>query len=131
MKLALLKIDHIDECEVGKVIRIPTAGIAFEYKGQTIHSLEPVKIEMDHSGMFKNIVRDVKFEIYTDQSVFVSGQIATASLFNILADEDVQKVIYTELAKRCKVVPMFPIIDERKLFAMEYEYMYRELMGVQ
>lgn len=129
MKLAFLKIDAIIEKQDHKIIKIPDGGIVFQHKAETISLAEPIEIKMTHCGNFINIVRYVPFALYTDQSLNVV-QLTRASLFSILAHEDVQRAIYSELPKRCKVVPFYRQIDERALFASEYKNTYEQLLGV-
>lgn len=130
MNLAFFKIDRIIENQDHKVIQIPAGGIQFEYKGQTIQSMEPVQIEMNHEGIFHNTMRYMNFAVYTDKSLFASGQLMYESVFSVVAHEEVQRAIYKEIAKRCKVVPMYKVIDEGALIAREYEAAYAQLMGV-
>lgn len=54
----------------------------------------------------------------------------TQSVFSVVAHEEVQRAIYKEIAMRCKVVPMYKPVNERELFAREYEAAYAQLMGV-
>ncbi|WP_341320847.1 molecular chaperone [Solibacillus sp. FSL H8-0523] len=130
MKLVFLKIDRIVETADTKFIEIPAGGIQFEMRGQAIQSMEPVAIEMAHDGMFKNIIRNINFAVYTDQSLNASGQVMHESMFSVVAHEDVQRAIHKELAKRCKVVPMFRPIDTNELFCREFERAYEDLVGV-
>lgn len=130
MNLAFLKIDQIIENQDYKVIQIPAGGIQFEYKGQIIQSMEPVQLEMNHEGIFHNTMRYMNFAVYTDQSLFASGQLMYESVFSVVAHEEVQRAIYKEIAKRCKVVPMYKPVNERELFAREYEATYELLMEV-
>ena len=130
MKLAFLKIDRIIENQGHKVIQIPAGGIQFEYKGQTIQSMEAVQLEMNHEGIFQNTMRYMNFAVYTDQSLFASGQFMYESVFSVVAHEDVQRAIYKEIAKRCKVVPMYKPVNERELFAREYEVADMQMVGV-
>ena len=60
---------------------------------------------MTHQGMFKNTLRNINFAVYTDQSIFSSRQVMYESLFSVLAHENVQHAIYSEISNRCKVVP--------------------------
>ncbi|WP_339212977.1 molecular chaperone [Solibacillus sp. FSL W8-0372] len=130
MKLVFMKIDNIVETSKGKVINIPTGGIQFEYRGNVIQSIEPVQLEMSHDGRFQNIVRQMDFVVYTDQSLFASGKMMYGSVFSVVAHEDVQRAVYKEIVKRCKVVPMYKPVNERELFAREYESAYAQLLGV-
>lgn len=130
MNLAFFKIDRIIENQGHKIIEIPAGGIQFEYKGQTIQLIEQVQIEMNHEGVFHNTIRYMNFAVYTDQSLFASGQLMYESVFSVVAHEEVQRAIYKEIAKRCKVVPMYKPVNERELFAREYEAAYELLMGV-
>lgn len=130
MNLTFLKIDRIIENQGHKIIEIPAGGIQFEYKGQTIQSMEPVELEMNQWGIFHNTMRYMNFAVYTDQSLFASGQLMSQSVFSVVAHEEVQRAIYKEIAKRCKVVPMYKVIDEGALIAREYEAAYAQLMGV-
>lgn len=130
MNLTFLKIDRIIENHGHKIIEIPAGGIQFEYKGQTIQSMEPVELEMNQWGIFHNTMRYMNFAVYTDQSLFASGQLMSQSVFSVVAHEEVQRAIYKEIAKRCKVVPMYKVIDEGALIAREYEAAYAQLMGV-
>ena len=130
MKLAFLKIDRIIENQNHKVIQIPTGGIQFEYRGNLIQSINPLVLEMSHDGIFQNIVRQFNFVVYTDQSLFASGKLMHGSVFSVVAHEDVQRAIYKEIAKRCKVVPMYKPVNESELFAREYESAYAQLLGV-
>lgn len=125
MKLAFLKIDYIEENDTGKIIHIPSGGIQFEYKGQTIQSIEPISIEMEHEGIYRNIARDVQLAVYKDQSIFASSEIKTESLFNIIAHEDMQRAIHNQMINKCKIVPFFRPIDEKELFRREFEYAYK------
>lgn len=129
MKLTFLKIDAIIENQDCKIIKIPDGGIVFQHKTETISLAEPIEIKMTHCGNFKNIVRYVPFALYTDQSLNVV-QLTRASLFSIVAHDDIQRAIYSEIAKRCKVVPFYKPLDERELFAMEYENACGQLVGV-
>lgn len=131
MKLSFLKIDRIIENQGHKTIEIPSGGIQFEMRGQVIQSMEPIVIKMTHEGSYKNITRDVNFTVYTDQSLFAASQIMHESVFSVVAHEDVQREIYKEIARRCKVVPMYKPIDTKELFAREYEQAYRDMLGVQ
>lgn len=131
MNLSFLKIDRIIENQGHKIIRIPAGGIQFEYRGNVIQSIEPVQLEMNHEGIFHNTMRYMNFAVYTDQSLFASGQLMYESVFSVVAHEDVQHAIYKEIiAKRCKVVPMYKPVNERELFAREYEAAYAQLLGV-
>lgn len=130
MNLAFFKIDRIIENQVQKVIEIPAGGIQFEYRGNLIQSIEPLHLEMTHEGLFHNTMRYMNFAVYTDQSLFASGQLKYESVFSVVAHEEVQRAIYKEIAKRCKVVPMYKPVNERELFAREYESAYELLMGV-
>lgn len=130
MNLAFFKIDRIIENQDHKVIRIPAGGIQFEYRGNVIQSIEPVELEMNHEGVFNNAMRYMNFAVYTDQSLFASGQLMYESVFSVVAHEEVQRAIYKEIAKHCKVVPMYMPVNERELFAREYEAAYELLMGV-
>lgn len=130
MDLILLKVDDIDEEKDFKIIKIPTGGIVFTHKGHTIQSLEPVQLKMTHQGMFKNTLRNINFAVYTDQSIFSSRQVMYESLFSVLAHENVQHAIYSEISNRCKVVPFYRPVDERALFAMEYEGVNKQMVGV-
>lgn len=130
MKLAFLKIDAIFENQDHKVIEIPAGGIQFEYRGNVIQSIEPLVLKMSHDGRFLNIVRQMDFVVYTDQSLFASGQMMYGSVFSVVAHEDVQHAVYKEIVKRCKIVPMYKPVNERELFAREYESAYAQLMGV-
>ena len=130
MILVFLKIDRIIENQDHKVIQIPAGGIQFEYKGQIIQSIEPVQLEMNLEGLFHNTMRYMNFAVYTDQSLFASGQLMSQSIFSVVAHEEVQRAIYKEIAKRCKVVPMYKPVNERELFAREYETAYAHLLGV-
>ncbi|MER2009027.1 MAG: molecular chaperone [Psychrobacillus sp.] len=130
MNLALLKIDRIIENQDHKVIQIPAGGIQFEYRGNVIQSIEPVQLEMNHEGIFHNTIRYMNFAVYTDQSLFASGQLMYESVFSVVAHEEIQRAIYKEIAKRCKVVPMYKPVDEREMFAREYEAAYAQLLGV-
>ena len=127
MKLAFLKIDAIFENQDHKVIEIPAGGIQFEYRGNVIQSIEPLVLKMSHDGRFLNIVRQMDFVVYTDQSLFASGQMMYGSVFSVVAHEDVQHAVYTEIVERCKVVPMYKPVNERELFAWEYESAYVQL----
>lgn len=84
---------------------------------------------MGHEGNYKNIIRNINFAVYTDQSLNASAQAMHESVFSLVAHEDVQRAIHKELAKHCKVVPMFRLIDERELFRREYDNAF-ELLGV-
>lgn len=130
MNLAFLKIDRIIENQDHKIIEIPAGGIQFEYKGQTIQSMEPVQLEMNHEGLFHNTMRYMNFAVYKDQSLFASGKLMSQSVFSVVAHEEVQRAIYKEIAKRCKVVPMYKPVNEGELFAREYEAAYAQLLGV-
>ncbi|WP_342575490.1 molecular chaperone [Solibacillus sp. FSL K6-1781] len=130
MNLAFFKIDRIIENQGHKIIEIPAGGIQFEYKGRTIQSMEPVELEMNQWGIFHNTMRYMNFAVYTDQSLFASGQLMSQSVFSVVAHEAVQRAIYQEIAKRCKVVPMYKPVNERELFAREYEAAYAQLLGV-
>lgn len=130
MKLVFLKIDNIVEDPTGKIINIPVGGIQFEHKGQTIQSIKSVQLEMSHDGRFHNTLRYINFAVYTDQSLFASGQMMYGSVFSVVAHEEVQHAIYKEIVKRCKVVPMYKPVNERELVAREYESAYAQLMGV-
>ena len=130
MNLAFLKIDRIIENQDRKVIQIPAGGIQFEYRGNMIQSIEAVQIEINHEGIFHNTMRYMNFAVYTDQSLFASGQLMSQSVFSVVAHEAVQRAIYQEIAKRCKVVPMYKPVNERELFAREYEDAYAQLLGV-
>ena len=68
MNLTFLKIDRIIENQDHKIIDIPAGGIQFECKGQTIQSIEPVQLEMNHEGIFHNTMRYMNFSVHTDQS---------------------------------------------------------------
>ncbi|WP_342573735.1 molecular chaperone [Solibacillus sp. FSL K6-1781] len=130
MNLAFLKIDRIIENQGHKIIEIPAGGIQFECRGNMIQSIDPVQLEMNHMGIFHNTMRYMNFAVYTDQSLFASGQLMYESVFSVVAHEEVQQAIYKEIAKRCKVVPMYKPVNERELFAREYEAAYELLMGV-
>lgn len=130
MNLAFLKIDRIIENQGHKNIEIPAGGIQFEYRGNLIQSIEPVQIEMNHEGIFQNTMRYMNFAVYTDQSLFASGKPMSQSVFSVVAHEEVQRAIYIEINKRCKVVPMYKLVNEQELFAREYEAAYELLMGV-
>ena len=130
MNLAFLKIDRIIENQDHKIIEIPAGGIQFEYKGQIIQSIEPVELEMNQLGIFHNTMRYMNFAVYTDQSLFASGKPMSQSVFSVVAHEEVQRAIYKEITKRCKVVPMYKLVNEQELFAREYEVAYELLMGV-
>ena len=130
MNLAFLKIDRIIENQGHKIIEIPAGGIQFEYKGQTIQSMEPVQLEMNNVGIFHNTMRYMNFAVYTDQSLFALGQLMSQSVFSVVAHEEVQRAIYKEIAKRCKIVPMYKPVNESELFAREYEAAYAQLLGV-
>ena len=131
MKLAFMKIEKITETDKSKTIHIPAGGIQFEYNGQAIQSMEPVQIEISHEGIFKNILHNIKFAVYLDQSLFATGGVMHESLVSVVAHEDVQRAIYKEMAKRCKILPLFKKINEREVFAREFEYAYEQLLEVQ
>ena len=130
MKLAFLKIDRIIENQNHKVIEIPAGGIQFEYRGNVIQSIQPLALKMSHDGRFQNIVRSIDFVVYTDQSLFASGQMMYGSVFSVVAHEDVQHAVYKEIVKRCKVVPMYKPVNERELVDRECEAAYAQLLGV-
>lgn len=129
MKLCFLKIDRILQKETIQAIEIPSGGIQFEHKGQVIQSMEPLYLEMTHCGMFKNILRTIEFAVYTDQSLEIV-ELTQASVYSIVSHEDVQRAIYKEIAKWCKVVPFSKPLDERELLAREYEFAYQQIAGV-
>ncbi|MGN7478989.1 molecular chaperone [Solibacillus silvestris] len=129
MNLAFLKIDEIFEHIEYKTIQIPAGGIQFKHENETIASAEPIEIKMTHTGDFMNVVRYVPFAVYLDQSL-EAAQLIGVSIFSIVAHEDVQCAIYSELPKRCKVVPLFKPMDEHALFAQEYGAAYGQLLGV-
>lgn len=129
MKLTFLKIDHIRECDCVKTIEIPGGGIQFEHKNHEIISVDPVSFQMTDYGNFENIMQDVQFEVYEPFNIKPNGDIKTYSLFSIIAHEDVQKAIYKKIVGVCKSVPLKFNKNESELFAMEYEYKYKKLLG--
>lgn len=129
MKLVFAKIDRVDEDEHGKVLHIPAGGIQFEGKSALILLQEPVQIEMAHSGMFKNVIRDVEFVVYSDLSLNPQENVQKWSLFSVVSHEEFYSAIYERL-RHCKIAPIKRYVNERELFASEYANMYKELLGV-
>lgn len=130
MKLAFLKINAIIENQDYKVIQIPADGIQFKYRNHVIQNNDPLEIMISHDGNFQHEVRNISAFAYIHRSGNVIGRIMTMNLFSIISNQDVQLAIYKEIVKRCKVVPMYKPINERELFAQEYEAAYERLMEV-
>lgn len=128
MKLAFIKIDCIVESADAKTIEIPAGGIQFEMRNQVIILDEPMQLEVTHEGHFNNLVREVNFAVYTDQSLN-AVKIMQESLFSIVAHEEVYRAIYKQMLQ-CKVVPMYRPLDVRELFNLEFENAYKQMLGV-
>lgn len=130
MNLTFLKIDAIIENQEHKVILIPADGIQFKYRNYVIQNNDPLEIIVSHDGTYQNVVRDISVFAFINHKGNVIGRIMTMNLFSIVAHQDVQLAIYKEIVKRCKVIPMYKPINERELFAREYEVAYEQLLGV-
>lgn len=130
MNLAFLKIDRIIENQDHKVIQIPADGIKLVHHNLTIQNNDPLEITITHDGTYRNVVRDINAFAYVHHQGNVIGRIMTMNLFSIVAHQDIQLAIYSEISKRCKVVPMYKPVNERELFEKEYRAACAQLMGV-
>lgn len=125
MELTFLKVDKIEETKDIKLIHIPTGGIQFSSQGKTIISMDPVQIEMTYLGIFQNILGDIRFAVYTDESLNSANKTETWSLFSVVAHEVVQSAILKEITSLCKVIPFKRRISESERFGMEYESSFK------
>lgn len=128
MKLTLFKIDKITEKEGIKTFEIPTGGIQFEFRNHEIISSEPTIFQIDAIGGYMDIVKYVRFDIYTDDSLIPTGKVKSYSLISVIAHEMVQETIEKEVARLCKVIPLKRRISERELFESEYESRFIKML---
>ena len=130
MELSFLKINAIIENPDHKVIQIPADGIQFKHRNYVIQNNDPLELTVSHNGTYQNVVRDINAFSYINHKGNVVGRIMTMNLFSIVAHQDMQLAIYKEIVKQCKVIPLYKPINERELFAREYENAYAQLMEV-
>lgn len=122
MRLTQLKVST-EQTDSGFLITVLPGDMQFVSKAGEVTLAEPLQLKMTGEGQFVDILRNVAFEV---RGAFET-RVMQGSVFSIVTHEDFEPALYRAMRK-CKVVPMMRLVDERALYAAEYERLYEQLV---